>query len=124
MEVPVKRVYYKKLIRDGVVGKMKELGVAFKAEQLTHEKYLAALLKKVPEEASAIPKVAFVSKKQLMEEIADLELVLDAIKKEFHIDPDEFARVRADNLLNKGGFDGRHFLVWSQKEGYTSNEES
>ena len=99
-------------------------GVAFEVQTIpTREVFLEKLLAKLTEEASGV--VSAVSTKQvLMDEIADLERVIVEIKKQYDIDEREMSHVRAKNFHEKGGFDGRVLLVWSQKDGYTSNEKS
>lgn len=117
MRRPNGKVYYRKLIRDGVVEKMKRNKVRYKASKLSRKDFLSLLLMKVYEEAVEVAVAGRDSRGRLMEEIADLEIVLAEIKKEFKIPRAELRHVKAKNLREKGGFSTRTFLVWSVREG-------
>jgi predicted house-cleaning noncanonical NTP pyrophosphatase (MazG superfamily) len=51
----MKKIHYNKLIRDNIPEKMTRLGAAFETRILTQQEFKLELLKKVGEEASALP---------------------------------------------------------------------
>jgi len=117
----MKKIHYNKLIRDNIPEAIEKNGGKYKIKQLDKQKYLRELIKKVEEEASALPKVK--TRQELIEEIGDVLDVIDQIKKDKKIKPLELklARQRAQN--KKGGFKKRLFLYWSTDDGYKSNEK-
>lgn len=75
----MKKVYYHKLIRDGVAAKMQRLGVAFEIRKLNKKSYEKALLAKLEEEASGT--INAKTKEALMDELADILVVIEEIKR-------------------------------------------
>ena len=116
----MKRTYYRKLIRDKVPEKMRRLGKAFEVRTMARKEFRTELLKKVGEEASALPKLK--KGKEIAPEIADVLDVLDEVRREFKIPAREIAKARKENEKKKGGFKKRVYLLWSQSDDYTTNE--
>lgn len=117
----MKKIYYHKLIRDGVAAKMKRNGVAFQAEKLDRASYEKALLAKLEEEAGGV--VSAESNEELMQELADVLTVIEEIKRFKKIRPSELRAAWKENMKKKGGFAKRLWLVWSQDTGYKTNEK-
>lgn len=116
----MKRTYYRKLIRDKVPEKMRRMGKAFEVRTLTKKDFRTELLKKVGEEASALPRLR--SATEIAPELADVLDVVSAILSEFKISQKTLAKAREENAKKKGGFKKRVYLVWSQSDDYTTNE--
>jgi predicted house-cleaning noncanonical NTP pyrophosphatase (MazG superfamily) len=116
----VKKIYYKKLIRDNIPGKMQRLGVVFSSKVLDKRTFFRELLKKVGEEASGLLNAK--SRKELIEELADTLDVIDEIKRIKKIPNKDVKVQQKKNKRNKGGFSKRIFLNWSGDNGYETNE--
>lgn len=116
----MKRTHYNKLIRDRVPANMKRKGAAYKVKRLGVRQFKTELLKKVGEEASALPGLS--SKKDIASELADTLDVIKEIQKTFRISSTEIKRAQKQAMAKKGGFRKRIYLVWSQDTGYKTNE--
>lgn len=117
----MKKIYYNKLIRDGVAERMKRQGIAFETRKLDEARFEAALIAKVEEEAGGVVKAR--TREELLHEIHDILAVIDEIKKFKKVKLAEFNAVRKENMAKKGGFDRRLWLVWSEDNGYKTNEK-
>lgn len=117
----MKKVYYHKLIRDGIVKEMERRGKAFAVKKLSQKNFETALITKIEEEAGGVVKAR--NRQELMEELADVVAVIDAIKKVKKIGPAEFRSVQKANMKRKGGFAKRLWLFWSEDDGYKTNEK-
>lgn len=116
------RAYYRKLIRDKVPENMRAKGVAFETRVLDDEEFRTMLLKKVEEEASALP--ASKDKNELVSELADVLAVIEEIKKHEGITQEEIDAALEKAFAKKGGFDDRIFLEWSSSsDNYQTNEK-
>lgn len=117
----ITRVYYNKLVRDNIPDKIRAKGEGCEVRPITDMyEFQQELMKKIKEEAASLAMTR--TKEEFLGEYADLMQVLDTIIEQLDISAEEIARVRADNLLRKGGYKHRHFLVWSEDVGYSSNE--
>jgi len=116
----MKKTFYNKLIRDKVPVKMTRVGAAYEIRKLGKKEYERELLKKVGEEASGIPKAR--NKAELVEELADVLDVVEEIKRVRRIRTSEIVKQQRENAAKKGGFKKRIFLVWSENNGYRTNE--
>lgn len=116
----MKKIYYYKLIRDRIPEKIRRNGGQSKTRRLSKKDFERELLRKVEEEASALPRVrshgAFVS------ELADVIDVLNEIKKVKKISAKEIRAAQRENFRRKGGFRKRLYLVWASDTGYRTNE--
>ncbi len=118
----MKKIYYNKLIRDGVAESMKKKGVIFETKKLSKIQFEKALLAKVVEEAGGIQNAK--TRKELMHEICDVLAVIESIIKQKKIN--FFKELRAvwkENIKQKGRFNDRLWLVWSEDNGYRTNEK-
>lgn len=116
----MKKIFYRKLIRDKIPEKMTRVGAAFEIRHLGKKKFEKELLKKVGEEASGLLKAK--NKKDLIEELADVLDTVDEIKRFKKIKTSEIQEMQKENIRKKGGFQKRIYLVWSEDTGYRTNE--
>ncbi len=115
------RVFYNKLIRDGIPEKIEGNGSKYEARQITEDsEFQQELLKKVGEEASALSMVR--NRAEFLNEYADLMVVLDALTHLLEFSEADITTALAENLEKKGGFKKRLFLHWSEDTDYKSNE--
>lgn len=94
--------------------------VAYKVRQMKQKEFHKELLRKVGEEASAVTKVK--TKKELVEELADLLTVVEEVKKQKKITDWELQTAIKDVKKSKGMFKKRYFLSWSGDDSYKTNE--
>ncbi len=116
----MKKIYYNKLIRDKIPQVIEKSGGAYEVRELSDKNFKKELLRKVGEEASALPNLK--SKKEIMTELADVVDVIEEIKKVFNIRENEIKIVRKKAFNKKGGFNKKLFLYWSEDTGYKTNE--
>jgi len=115
------RVYYNKLVRDGIKDKIESKGETCDVRELADgAEFQQELLKKIQEEASALSKVR--SREDFLDEYADLMVVLDALTKELEISEAEITVAMKENVERKGLYKKRHYLHWSEDSEYKSNE--
>lgn len=115
------KVFYNKLIRDGIETKIRGNGEELEVRTLSDDQeFQQELLKKVAEEAGALARVR--SKEDFLDEYADLMAVLDALRGVLGITDTDVQAAREENEKRKGGFVKRLFLHWSSDTNYKSNE--
>jgi len=117
----VKKIFYNKLVRDGIQEKIESKGEACEvrviedADELQQE-----LLEKVIEEASALSRVN--SRNEFLEEYADLMVALDALTALMEFSEADIRTALTENVAKKGLYKKKHFLHWSEGGTYKSNE--
>lgn len=117
----ITKVYYNKLIRDNVPDMIHAKRENCEVRQISDvQEFQQELFKKIKEEAAALSMVR--TKKDFLDEYADLMLVLDTIIKQLDITAEEIIEVRQKNLLTKGGYKHKYYLSWSDDVDYQSNE--
>lgn len=115
------RVFYNKLVRDGIKGKIEGKGETCSVRELSDDQeFEQELLKKIHEEASALARVR--ERTEFVDEYADLMIVLDTLTKHLDISEAEIKVAIEENIKRKGLYEKRHFLEWSSDSKYTSNE--
>ncbi len=115
------RVYYNKLVRDGIKAKIERNGETCEVRVLTdNEEFEQELLKKVREEAEGLSKAK--SRAEFLAEYADLMAVLDALTQLLEISEADIRVAITENVKKKGLYKERHFLHWSAAGKYESNE--
>lgn len=115
------RVYYNKLIRDGIKDKIEGKGESCEVRVLNDDsEYEQELLKKVREEAEGLAKSR--SREEFLSEYCDIMVVLDALTAHLEISEADIKVAMTENLQMKGLYKLRHFLHWSSDNGYKSNE--
>lgn len=117
----MKKIYYNKLVRDGIKAKIESKGEACEVRAITDvDEFQQELLKKVSEEAGALSGVT--SRKEFLQEYADLMVVLDALTAHMEFSEADIKMAIEENVEKKGFFKERHFLHWSEASDYKSNE--
>lgn len=116
----MKKIFYRKLIRDKIPQKMDRVGAAYEIRKLGKEEFEKELLKKVGEEASGL--LAAKEKEAIIEELADVLDVVDEIRRLKKIKSSCIRKKQKENAEKKGGFKKKIYLVWSEDTGYKTNE--
>ena len=117
----IARVYYNKLVRDGIPQKIATKGEAYEVRAIVDDaEYQQELLKKIQEEAQALSRVS--TRTEFLDEYADLMVVLDALTKLLEVSEAEIQVAMTENVSRKGLYTDRHFLHWSANTDYKSNE--
>jgi predicted house-cleaning noncanonical NTP pyrophosphatase (MazG superfamily) len=116
----MKKVFYRKLIRDKIPEKMARVGAAFEVKKLGKKKFEKELLKKVGEEASGL--LGAKNKKEIIEELSDVLDMAEEVRRYWKIKPSCLRAKQKENAAKKGGFGKRIYLVWSEDNGYKTNE--
>ncbi len=115
------KVYYNKLVRDGIKDKIERNGETCEVRELTdNEEFEQELLKKVREEAEGLSKAK--TREEFLAEYADLMAVLDALTQLLEISEADIRIALTENVDKKGLYQKRHFLHWSAAGEYQSNE--
>jgi len=115
------KVFYNKLVRDKIQDKIEGKGETCAVRTIeSDEEFQQELLKKVVEEASALSMTR--SKKEFLEEVTDLMLVLDTLNEFLQFDEATMQQAMQENIDRKGLYKNRHFLHWSDDKTYESNE--
>ena len=115
------RVYYNKLVRDGIKSKIESKGELCEVRELTdNQEFQQELFKKIQEEASALASVR--SREEFLDEYADLMVVLDTLCNQLEMTEADIKVALEENIARKGKYHKRHFLHWSADSGYESNE--
>ncbi len=117
----IKKIYYRKLVRDKIPQRIKESGGRFEIKALSQIDYKKYLLEKVSEEASGISLAK--SRKEVASEMGDLLDVLEEVKTHFKIKPEDLKESRQKEFQRKGGFKKKIFLIWAEDTGYKTNEK-
>lgn len=116
----MEKIYYNKLCRDKIPQIIQNKGFECEVRITDHDEYKKEIVRKVLEEASGVNN--HVDHKHLVEEIADLMITLDAVKKEFGITDEELNAAVEESINEKGAYDARLYLSWSSDTDYVSNE--
>lgn len=116
------RIYYNKLVWDNVPDLIKEKGKECEIRTLDDEEFEIELLKKVEEEASALPETA--SRQELIDELADVVTCVEYIKTVKKITELELADALERHSRRKGRFENKYYLVWSSDSTYKTNEKA
>ena len=117
----VTRVYYNKLVRDNIPGKIEAKKEACDIRKISDIQELQQeLFKKIQEEASALAMCR--DKATFLEEYCDLMVVLETLINQLEISHEELIAARKENLVRKGAYKHGYYLHWSADVGYQSNE--
>ncbi len=117
----INRIYYNKLIRDNIPGKIEAKHEECKVRNITDVQELQQeLFKKVQEEAASLAMCR--TKEDFLEEYSDLMVVLETLIKQLEISREDLISARKGNLLQKGGYKHGYYLHWSADVKYRSNE--
>lgn len=116
----MKKIFYRKLIRDNIPAKMDRVGAAYEIRKLGKKEFEKELLKKVGEEASGL--LTAKNKTDIIEELTDVLDVAEEIRRHWKIKLSCLRARRKENAAKKGGFKKKIYLVWSEDTGYKTNE--
>ena len=116
------RIYYNKLVWDNVPDLIREKGKECEVRTLDDDEFEIELLKKVEEEASALPETA--SRQELIDELADVVTCIEYIKRVKNITELEMADAIERRTRKKGRFENKTYLVWSSDSSYKTNEKA
>ncbi len=120
-DVEKRKVYYNKLVRDNIKEKIEGNGEACEVREIIDvDEFEQELLKKVTEEAGALSRVT--SREDFLSEYADLMVALDALTHLMEFSEADIQVALKENVSKKGLYKKRHFLHWSEKGDYKSNE--
>lgn len=97
-----------KLVRDRIPELMAHQSSIVKVETLDHKAHIKALKAKLLEEAEEVAQAG--SRDELLEEIADIKEVIDALMLKLSIRNAEIEEVKRKKSLRNGGFDRGLFL--------------
>ena len=115
------KVYYNKLVRDGIKDKIEGKGEQCEVRTITDDaEFRQELAKKIVEEAHGLAHTR--GREKFLQEYADLMVVLDALTAELEISEAELRTAMAENVEQKGLYKKRHFLHWSDDGSYVSDE--
>ena len=108
------RFYLEKLVRDKVVEKCKADPQVLHTEhhQLDHAAYRCELRRKIHEEANEIP-LGEDRLEEALQELADVQAVLDALRDDFGFSPQQVQDAVAHKAAHAGGFQGRYYIAYN-----------
>ncbi len=116
------RIYYNKLVWDNVPDIIREKGKECEVRELDDEEFEIELLKKVEEEASALPETT--TRQELIDELADVITCVEYIKSLKKITELEMADALERHARKRGRFEKKYYLVWSSDSTYETNEKA
>ena len=117
----MKKVFYNKLVRDGIQKKIESNNAACDIRVIEEEdEFQQELLKKIVEESHALSRAG--TRKEFLEEYADLMVVLDALTALMEFSEADIKMALKENVERKGFFKNKYFLHWSEATDYKSNE--
>ncbi len=117
----MKKVIYEKLVRDGVPEFLTKINKAFEVRQMPDDElFERELLRKIIEEAEELSIAQ--GRDSIIQEIADLLEVIDALKARNGITDAEVTAAKADRVMARGGFAERIMLLWSEDDGYEAGK--
>jgi len=117
----MKKLQFNKLIRDKVSKNMLAKGIKFETRTLPDKEFEKELFRKITEESSALKITE--NNDSIASEIADLIAVIDEIKKIRKISSASIEKHLKLNFEKKGGFKKKIFLLWTNDDGYKTNEK-
>jgi predicted house-cleaning noncanonical NTP pyrophosphatase (MazG superfamily) len=100
---------YAKLVRDNIWGWHEESGHQVQGEVLTGPFLRRQLCEKLREEADEV--IAALTRKEFIEELADVRQVLDDLCAAENISQEDVLAVQAEKFARKGGFQGGRYIA-------------
>jgi predicted house-cleaning noncanonical NTP pyrophosphatase (MazG superfamily) len=105
------RTEYNKLVRDNIPDRIRASGRSCGIAVMSEAEYRKALLEKLVEESR---EAATAAGEALPTELADLREVFDAVLRAFGISPRAVEVLQAERRRERGGFDQRLRLLWTE----------
>ena len=102
---------YNKLVRDRIPEIIHQAGRDCEVEVMSEAAYHQALRDKLIEEAQ---EAAEATSQDLVKELADLYEVIDALCAAYQIERSSILAAQEKRRLERGGFDQRFRLLWTQ----------
>lgn len=109
----MKKVFYKKLIRDNIPEIIKSSGGVCETRILNNEEFEMELRKKLVEESK---EVLNSSKEELMGELADVLQLINNLVKNNELTMEDVQNEMKLKKKERGGFDKKLFLEWASKK--------
>lgn len=108
------KFYFEKLVRDKVVDDcLKDPKVTeTNYRVLEGSEYVQELIRKVHEEADEIPIDEQIGSQEALSELADLQNVVDALRKTLGFSEDQVKEAGARKTTKKGGFRNRQYIEY------------
>jgi len=100
---------YNKLVRDNIPDIIRAKGEVPVTKKLKPAEYKKALLKKLQEEAAEVADAK--TTLRLVDELADVEEVLAALRRAYNIERASVSAARRAKRKKRGGFSNRTFLL-------------
>jgi len=104
------RFIFNKLVRDRQSAAMQDPRIVMNSRILEHTEFILELKKKLVEESD---EVVAASGDELIEELADLKEIIDALMKVCNIKEETVQVARQKKLDERGGFDKRIFVAYA-----------
>jgi len=104
---------YNKLIRDRIPEIIKKAGEAPQVRVLDEEEYISEIKKKILEEAKEL--VEAKNKKEVINEIIDIQELIDSLIAEIGLSKLEVWELQRRKNKKRGGFKKRLFLIKTEK---------
>lgn len=117
----MEKIYYNKLCRDKVPDIIAGKGFECDVREVDHDEYKREIVRKVFEEASGVSNHS--GRSELLKELADLVITIDAVKKEFGVSDEDLKEAVLLSIEEKGGYEDRLYLSWSSDTEYSSNDQ-
>ena len=108
-----KVIKYNKLIRDRILEIIKEAGEKPFSRVLNKKEYLKEIKKKISEEAEELIKAK--SKKEVINEIVDIQELIDVIISELRLTKSQIKKQQKIKNKKRGGFKKGLFLIKTEK---------
>ena len=106
----MKKVYYRKLIRDNIPEIIKSKGGEYKIKTLQKREFEKELRKKLLEESKELLEAP---KKEVINELSDVLEIIKSIASHHKIDFKKIEKNQIKKRKERGGFLKRLFLIWS-----------
>lgn len=106
---------YNKLVRDRIPEMIVSSGATCHSVTLSEAEYRRALLEKLVEEAQEAQEAADKAHGLLIMELADIREALGALMVAYALDPAEVARIQEQRRAERGGFEQRICLLWTDQ---------
>jgi predicted house-cleaning noncanonical NTP pyrophosphatase (MazG superfamily) len=117
----MEKIFYNKLCRDKVPDIIRTKGYECEVREVAHDEFKREIVRKVYEEASGVSNHD--SREQLVKQLADLVITLDAVTEEYGISDDELDEAVKKSVEEKGGYEKRLYLSWSSDTEYNSSDQ-
>jgi predicted house-cleaning noncanonical NTP pyrophosphatase (MazG superfamily) len=117
----MEKIFYNKLCRDKVPDIIRTKGYECEVREVAHDEFKREIVRKVYEEASGVSNHD--SREQLVKQLADLVITLDAVTEEYGISDDELDEAVKKSMEEKGGYEKRLYLSWSSDTEYNSSDQ-